>query len=326
MQDSVECFAPVQAGDITCSCFIQHCNPILEGHQIYQAQFTLSEAMLTVSNHHLFFHVPQHSVLEDLLHDLAKHKGKMRLACVPWVFLFFFFKSGNFVSPFSRTGNFTGLPQLLRQNGKWLSHFIRHFPQDLWMHLLRFYGFVHLQVLKIFSFIRWLFHFPVSDFSLCNSVVVAGALDGEVQGKKITQYLIFSKSHVTMSLISFQRGPTFSLVFVLSPVYLQNLFLLPLVSLARFKYLRVLFFLTSSLAAQAISLHFFQTTCPSCHPLQAFVCLFEFAQEHLVHPCRLPGIFAELPLWDASLLNLKNMILEYQPGFLSLSSFQGFIP
>lgn len=45
----------------------------MEGHQIYQAWLALSEAMLAVTNHPLFVHVPKHSFWEDLLHDLAGH-------------------------------------------------------------------------------------------------------------------------------------------------------------------------------------------------------------------------------------------------------------
>ncbi|KAK4813652.1 hypothetical protein QYF61_014951 [Mycteria americana] len=44
MQDSVKCFAQVQADDISCSSLIhQRCNAVVEGHQICQAQFALSE-------------------------------------------------------------------------------------------------------------------------------------------------------------------------------------------------------------------------------------------------------------------------------------------
>ena len=59
MWDSVRCFAQVQAGDISCSSLIhQCCNPIVEGHQICQAPFALSEALLAVTSHLLIFHVP----------------------------------------------------------------------------------------------------------------------------------------------------------------------------------------------------------------------------------------------------------------------------
>ena len=59
MRDSVKYFAQVQVDDISCSSLVhQRCNPIVEGHQICQAQFALSEAMLAVTNHLLIFHVP----------------------------------------------------------------------------------------------------------------------------------------------------------------------------------------------------------------------------------------------------------------------------
>ena len=47
---SVRCFAQVQV-DVSCSSFIhQRSNPVVEGHQICQAQFALSEAMLVVTS------------------------------------------------------------------------------------------------------------------------------------------------------------------------------------------------------------------------------------------------------------------------------------
>lgn len=52
--------------------FIHLCSPIRESHQIYQARFTLSEAMLAVSSRILIFHVPQHIFQVDLLHDFAE--------------------------------------------------------------------------------------------------------------------------------------------------------------------------------------------------------------------------------------------------------------
>lgn len=95
MQDSIECFAQVQAGDISHFYFIHHrCNSSVKGHQIGQAQFTLSEAMLAVSNHRLVFHVPWHSFLEDLLHDLARHLGESSWPVFPGFSFFPFLKVG----------------------------------------------------------------------------------------------------------------------------------------------------------------------------------------------------------------------------------------
>jgi len=49
VRDSVKCFAQLQADDVSCSSLIhQHCNPVVEGHQICQVQFALSKAMLAV--------------------------------------------------------------------------------------------------------------------------------------------------------------------------------------------------------------------------------------------------------------------------------------
>ena len=46
---SVKCFIQVQVDDIICSSLIhQHSNPIIESHQIRQARFALSEAIITI--------------------------------------------------------------------------------------------------------------------------------------------------------------------------------------------------------------------------------------------------------------------------------------
>ncbi|GAB0189266.1 mitochondrial enolase superfamily member 1 [Grus japonensis] len=120
IQDSIKCFTRVQVDDISCSALIyQQCNAIIEGHHVCQARFALSEAMLAVTNRLLIFHVPEHSFQEDLLHDLARHRV---------------------------SGNFTRPPRLLRYDREWPGHFIRQLPQDLWMHLIRSHGPVHLQV------------------------------------------------------------------------------------------------------------------------------------------------------------------------------------
>ncbi|PKU36589.1 hypothetical protein llap_13111 [Limosa lapponica baueri] len=56
MWDRVKCFAQVQVDDTSCSSLIhQRCNLTVEDHQIYQAQFAFSEAMLTVTSHLLVF-------------------------------------------------------------------------------------------------------------------------------------------------------------------------------------------------------------------------------------------------------------------------------
>ena len=66
----------VQVDDLSRSSLIhQRCNSVAEGHQICQARFALSEPMLAVTNH-LIFHVASHSFQEDLLHDLAGHRGE----------------------------------------------------------------------------------------------------------------------------------------------------------------------------------------------------------------------------------------------------------
>ena len=59
VNDSVKCFAPVQVDDISCSSLIhQHGNLIIEGYQICQVLFVLSEAMWVVTSQLLIFHAP----------------------------------------------------------------------------------------------------------------------------------------------------------------------------------------------------------------------------------------------------------------------------
>lgn len=73
--------------NVGCSSHIyQQCNCIVEGHKICQAKFTLSEAVLAVTNHLLIFHVPYQSFWEDLLHDLNGHRGETAWPSVPQVF------------------------------------------------------------------------------------------------------------------------------------------------------------------------------------------------------------------------------------------------
>ncbi|KAK4821251.1 hypothetical protein QYF61_016550 [Mycteria americana] len=76
VRNIVKCFVQVQVDDINCSSLHhQRCNPIVEDHQICPARFALSEAMLAVASRLFIFHVPKHSFQEDLLHDLARHRG-----------------------------------------------------------------------------------------------------------------------------------------------------------------------------------------------------------------------------------------------------------
>ena len=107
---SVKWFGQIQVDAISCSSLILWlCNPSVEGHHIFQAQFALSEAMLAVINQLLIFHVLSHSFQEDLLHDLARHRDETDWPVVPQVLLFTLVYNGDYVFPFPVTGNFTGL-------------------------------------------------------------------------------------------------------------------------------------------------------------------------------------------------------------------------
>lgn len=140
----------------------------------------------------------------------------------------------------------------------------------------------------------------------------------KTKAKRSLSTSFFSKSHVTMSLISFQRGPAFPLVFFfIASTYRTfsccSWCLWPDLILSGFLFPNLIpgcsgnfsVFLSGYLSLLPSSVGFL------------FVCLFEFAQESVVHLCRPRGIFKELPLWHASLLNLKDRILEYHPDFLA---------
>jgi len=58
MRDSVKCFAQAQVDDTSYSSLAhQHSNTMIEGHQICQALFALSEALLAATSHLLIFYV-----------------------------------------------------------------------------------------------------------------------------------------------------------------------------------------------------------------------------------------------------------------------------
>lgn len=58
--------------------------------------------MLTVTNHLLIFHVPQHSLQEDLLHDLSRPQGETNCPVAPFLKI-------RIVSLFLVSENFTKL-------------------------------------------------------------------------------------------------------------------------------------------------------------------------------------------------------------------------
>lgn len=69
MWNSVKCISQVQVDYVTCSSLIHQCyNLVIDGLQICQAKFALSEAMLAITNH-----LPVPPFQKDMLHDLARH-------------------------------------------------------------------------------------------------------------------------------------------------------------------------------------------------------------------------------------------------------------
>lgn len=105
----------------------------------------------------------------------------------------------------------------------------------------------------------------------------------------VLEYL--SLFHVPSSQfpVSFWRWPAFALVFLLSLVYLQKIFLWPLTTLARFISAAAMAFLTWLLDVQKITLYSSQATCPCFHPLQAsFLCLNLSSSTLFLHADLLP--------------------------------------
>lgn len=122
-----------------------------------------------------------------------------------------------------------------------------------------------LMDLCIFKFLKWSQiwshidgSFSFSQFLLLSfmaQVVLLEHLLVKTKATKSVSTSAFSISCLTRSPVSFWRGFTFSLVFLLSLMLLQKLFLLLLVPLARFNFIRALAFLTWSLTAWITSLY-----------------------------------------------------------------------
>jgi len=162
-----------------------------------------------------------HRFQEDQIHDLARHRGESDWPVVPWVFLFSLCKNGDYVSSLLISRNFTGLPQLLKYDGRWFSNYIHQFLQDPWMYLIRSHGLVHLQALKmvsylIFSYTGQFIILPVSAFAFWGLGHVSGALVSEDWGKIVVKYL--SLLHIPGYQVSYflpERAPNFlSLPFI----------------------------------------------------------------------------------------------------------------
>lgn len=150
--------------------------------------------------------------------------------------------------------SFTSLPQLLECDGFWLGNFRTHRCISL--------GSTGLCT---FTFLRWSQTWPspaLGGSSFYQSLPLSSAtwvmwlqhLLVKVEAKKSLRTSASSTIQVTRSPISFRRGSTFSLVFLLSPRYLQKVVSLPLMSLDKFNSIRAVAFLTWSLTAWTISL------------------------------------------------------------------------
>lgn len=88
--------------------------------------------------------------------------------------------------------------------------------------------------LCIFRFLRWSqIRSTVHSSSFSQSLLLPFCALGAVAEAQVIGYLSLLHIPANKSPVSFQRGITFSLAFLLSPTYLQNLFFLPLTSLAR---------------------------------------------------------------------------------------------
>lgn len=83
----------------------QCCNPVIEGHQTCQAQFALNEAMVPVTEYLCVLHVFCHAFLEDLLHNLARHRDEADQLVVYWISSLSCFKNEDCFPLFPVTGN-----------------------------------------------------------------------------------------------------------------------------------------------------------------------------------------------------------------------------
>lgn len=112
----------------------------------------------------------------------------------------------------------------------------------------------------------------------------------KTKAKRSLSISFFSKSHVTMSLISFQRGPAFPLVFFfIASTYRTfsccSWCLWPDLILSGF-------FFPNLIPGCSGNFSVFLSGCLSLLPSSVgffFVCLFEFAQKPIAHLCRPPG-------------------------------------
>lgn len=153
----------------------------------------------------------------------------------------------------------------------------------------------------IFSYSGCFFILPVSAFASYDLGSMAGAVASEDWEEKSLSTSSFSISQVTRSSISFSRGLMFSLVFLLSLMYLWKLYLLPLMSHG-FVFPNLV---PGCLDNFSVFLSGYLYLLP---PVISFLffCL-NFVQTLFVHPFRPPGVFAWLLLcWDALLPNFKS--------------------
>lgn len=136
--------------------------------------------------------------------------------------------------------------------GQWLNNLICQFIQDSWLHLIKCHQTVHV----FLEFSNLIFSYSECNvMNLCfhNSLIVGRNLNCSVSQSlslpPVTQALwqehlpvkfkarksqstsTFSISQVTRYPISFMKGDMFSPVFLLSPSYLQKVFLLSLIPL-----------------------------------------------------------------------------------------------
>lgn len=133
----------------------------------------------------------------------------------PFLFPFCLFRNGGYVSSIPVSGNFPGLAWFHRYDGQWLSNVIHQFPWDPWT--CEPSG--PLDGLEPKLLLPWAVSLTFSAFAFCDLGREAGALDGEDWGKKVSSSA-FCRSWVTLSPVFFQRGPPFSVFFLLSPTYL----------------------------------------------------------------------------------------------------------
>ena len=195
VRDNVKCFAQIQVDDISYSSLThQCCNPVVEGHQICQARFACSEAMLAVTNH--FFVSKCLGIVSRRISSmiLLGTEGRLTALYFPGSSFLPFLKMGVMFPLFQSVGtsldcnDFSNMMDsgLATSSASWLG--TRGCTSSGRMDLCTC-RFLRWSQTRSSPYSGLCFILPVPAFAICDLGGVAGALAGEDWGKKVTKYL-----------------------------------------------------------------------------------------------------------------------------------------